>query len=79
MRARVYRNANCLAGGVFGGHPRELPQEAGGVRAEPAEDLGDVRYDFLAARKGVRVVDRPRRHKALASVFGELKVRIALL
>ena len=54
-------------------------KRAGCGLSEPAEDLGDERDDFLApARKGVRVVARPRRHKALASVFGELKVRIAL-
>ena len=68
---RVYLQLGAVAGGVLGGHPRELPQEAGGVRAKPAEDLGYERNDFLAARESVRVVARPLRHEAQAGVFVE--------
>ena len=31
----------AVARGVLGGHARELPEEAGGVWSQPAEDLGD--------------------------------------
>ena len=44
-RASAAGVLGAVAGGVFGGHARELPQEAGGVRAKPAEDLGDERDD----------------------------------
>ena len=70
-RASAAGVLGAVAGGVLGGHPRELPQEAGGVRAKPAEDLGYERDDFLAARESVRVVARPLRHEAQAGVFVE--------
>ena len=62
----------AVAGGVLGGHTRELPQEAGGVRAEPAEDLGDERDDLLAAREGVRVVAQPRCADLCVTVSGRI-------
>ena len=69
-RASAADVLGAVAGGVLGGHARELPQEAGGVRAKPAEDLGYERDDFLlAARESVRVVARPLRHEAQASVL----------
>ena len=37
-RASAAGVLGAAAGGVLGGHPRELPQEAGGVRAEPAKE-----------------------------------------
>ena len=44
----------AVAGGVLGGHTRELPQEAGGVRAEPAEDLGDVCDQVITSKQSGR-------------------------
>ena len=49
-RASAAGVLGAVAGGVLGGHARELPQEAGGVRGKPAEDLGYERDDLLAAR-----------------------------
>jgi len=38
-RASTAGVLGAVAGGVLGSHARKLLQEAGGVRAEPAEDL----------------------------------------
>ena len=50
---------SCAAARPFQIAKREVRQEVGGVRAEPAEDLGDERDDLLASREGVRVVTWP--------------------
>ena len=51
-RASAAGVLGAVAGGVLSGHARKLPQEAGWVRAEPAEDLlGDERDGLLAARE----------------------------
>ena len=57
--------------GVLGGHARELAEEAGGVWAQPAEDLGDERDDLLPALARVDVVADALLDVALAGVVVE--------